>query len=135
MDTSVIVPTSADAAMPGLRTLLIVDDHPGFRGSARALLEASGRLHVVGEAANGADAVQAAARLHPDIILLDIVLPDIDGIAVCELIMRDPMSQPAIVLTSSRDPASYGPRLKTSRARGFIAKDELSPAALLALAG
>ena len=69
------------------RTLLIVDDHAGFRSSARALLEADGRLVVVGEAGTGTEAVTAVHRLRPDIVLLDIALPDIDGFAVCESIM------------------------------------------------
>jgi len=116
------------------RTVLIVDDHAGFRSSARALLEAKGRLDVVGEAGTGAEALEATTRLRPDIVLLDIVLPDVDGITVCEMIMRDPTFQPAVVLTSSRGPAAYGTRLTTSPARGFIAKDDLSASGLLALA-
>ena len=67
------------------RTLLIVDDHAGFRTFARALLESEG-YDVVGEAADGASAVAAARRLRPAIVLLDIALPDIDGFAVCEQI-------------------------------------------------
>lgn len=63
-------------------TLLIVDDHAGFRTFARALLEAEG-FDVVGEAADGASAVFAAELLDPQIVLLDIVLPDLDGFEVC----------------------------------------------------
>ena len=69
-------------------TLLIVDDHAGFRSSARALLEADGWLVVVGEAGTGNQAIAAAHRLRPDAVLLDIALPDIDGFAVCESIMQ-----------------------------------------------
>jgi DNA-binding NarL/FixJ family response regulator len=117
------------------QTLLIVDDHAGFRASARALLEADGRLVVVGEAGTGADAITAAHQLGPDIVLLDIALPDIDGFAVCESIMSGETVHPIIVLTSSRSPASYGSRLSASRARGFIPKDDLSAASLRALTG
>jgi len=112
-------------------TLLIVDDHAGFRSSARALLEADG-WRVIGEASTGNDAIAAARRLRPDAVLLDIALPDIDGFAVCESIMQDETAR-AVVLTSSRNPASYGSRLHASRARGFIPKDELSAASLRAL--
>ena len=115
-------------------TLLIVDDHAGFRSSARALLEADGWL-VVGEAGTGNEAIAAAHRLRPDAVLLDIALPDIDGFAVCESILKDETVRATVVLTSSRNPASYGSRLSSSPARGFIAKDELSAANLRALTG
>ena len=62
-------------------TVLIVDDHDSFRESARALLEAEG-FTVVGDATDGAAAVAAVARLRPDVVLLDIQLPDADGFAV-----------------------------------------------------
>jgi DNA-binding NarL/FixJ family response regulator len=119
--------------VPVRRTVLLVDDHAGFRASARALLDADGRLHVIGEAGTGTEAVGAVSRLHPDIVLLDIVLPDVDGFAVCESIMRDQAHRPVVVLTSSRSPTAYKARLDASPARGFIGKDELSAAALLAL--
>lgn len=114
-------------------TVLIVDDHEGFRASARVLLEAEG-FAVVGEAADGGEAVEAVIRLRPAIVLLDIQLPVLDGFAVSERIaaMEDP---PAVVLVSSRDPAAYGPRLTQAPARGFIPKGELSGAALAALVG
>ena len=66
-------------------TVLIVDDHPSFRASARTLLESEG-YQVVGEAENGADAVKAAQELHPDLVLLDVQLPDVDGFKVTLII-------------------------------------------------
>ena len=108
--------------------MLIVDDHAEFRTSARALLEAEG-FDVVGEAADGAEALDAVAALRPAVVLLDIQLPGPDGLAVAEEIAAAPDS-PAIVLISSRDAAAYGPRLERTPARGFIAKRELSGAAL-----
>ena len=112
-------------------TVLIVDDHDEFRTSARALLEAEG-FTVVGEAADGPDAMEAVAALRPAVVLLDIQLPGLDGLAVAEGIAAgaDP---PAVVLISSRDAAVYGPRLGRAPARGFIAKSELSGAALAGL--
>ena len=62
-------------------SVLIVDDHPGFRASARMLLEAEG-YDVVGEAGDGQAGLEAAAELHPDVVLLDIQLPDMDGFEV-----------------------------------------------------
>ncbi|HEV8555489.1 MAG TPA: response regulator [Actinophytocola sp.] len=114
-------------------TILIVDDHEGFRASARAMLEAEG-LNVVGEAADGAAAVDAVCALRPQIVLLDIQLPGSDGLSVAEVLaeLADP---PAVVLISSRDMSAYGPRLHRSRARGFLTKSALSGEAIADLVG
>ena len=113
--------------------MLIVDDHQAFRESVSALLEAEG-FAVVGAAADGAGAIAEAQRLRPDIVLLDIQLPDIDGFAVAERLSGAP-HPPTVVFVSSRDAAAYGPRLEAATARGFIAKRELSGQALAALVG
>ena len=112
-------------------TLLIVDDHAGFRSLARRLL-GSGGFEVVGEAADGRAAVAAARELRPDVVLLDIQLPDIDGFEVLARLGDGP-DGPAAVLTSTRDRADYGARVDRSGARGFIPKAELSGAAVRAL--
>jgi DNA-binding NarL/FixJ family response regulator len=112
--------------------LLIVDDHAGFRAFARALLETDG-FEVVGEAADATGALDAALLLDPDIVLLDVVLPDGDGFEVCERLLAVRPERPAVVLTSSRDARTYGDRLTTTRARGFLAKESLSGPAILAL--
>jgi DNA-binding NarL/FixJ family response regulator len=114
------------------RTVLIVDDHAGFRTAARALLEAGG-FDVVGEARDGAAALAAVAELQPEIVLLDIQLPDIDGFAVAERLGEDGVP-PAIVLTSSRDVTSFRRRLAANPAWSFIPKSELSGDALAAVA-
>src|SRR5262249_39629159 len=101
-------------------TVLIVDDHEDFRASARALLESEGFM-VVGEAWDGTGALEAVAALRPDVVLLDIQLPDIDGLTVVERLASEGGS-PAVVLISSRDATAYGSRLANSSARGFIAK-------------
>ena len=108
-------------------TVLIVDDHPSFRASARTLLQAEG-YEVVGEAENGEMAVAFARELHPDLVLL----PDLDGFQVAERLrkLEDP---PTIVLTSSRDGADYGCCIRNSGASGFVPKAELSGAAIAAL--
>jgi DNA-binding NarL/FixJ family response regulator len=115
-------------------TVLIVDDHEAFRSSARALLEADG-FDVIGEAGDGKEAVDAVATLRPDIVLLDIQLPGLDGLAVAERIAAMAPDPPAVVLISSRDAAAYGPRLRETSARGFIPKSGLSGEALAALVG
>ena len=112
-------------------TVLIVDDHPSFRASARMLLEAEG-FEVVGEAPDGRTAIQAVDELRPQMVLLDVQLPDIDGFEVAARISANG-SAPAVVLTSSRDVDDLGPLGERTNVRGFIPKSELSGAALEAL--
>jgi DNA-binding NarL/FixJ family response regulator len=114
-------------------TVLIVDDHAAFRASARALLQAEG-FDVIGEATDGAEAVAAVAALRPQVVLLDVQLPDLDGLTVAEQLAMAP-NAPAVVLISSRDATAYGPRLQATPARGFIPKSGLSGEALAALVG
>ena len=105
---------------------LVVDDHEGFRAVARRLLESEGWT-VVGEAADGASAVEAAAVLRPDVVLLDIGLPDIDGFAVAQRLAGGSAD---VVLVSSRDPETFAGRLAATPAIGFIAKADLDGARL-----
>jgi DNA-binding NarL/FixJ family response regulator len=109
-------------------TVLIVDDHPSFRATAHALLEAEG-FAVVGEATDGADALAKTRELHPDVVLLDVQLPDLDGFEVARRLSSNGAS-PAIVLVSSRDAADYGELISRCGARGFVPKGELTGAAL-----
>jgi DNA-binding NarL/FixJ family response regulator len=113
------------------RTVLVVDDHPGFRSRARLLLEAEG-YEVVGEAADGAAALVEATRLRPEVVLLDVQLPDLDGFDVAARLTVD-ADGPAVVLTSSRDWSDSAELIARSGARGFVPKDRLSGAALGAL--
>jgi DNA-binding NarL/FixJ family response regulator len=112
------------------RTLLIVDDHAAFRSAARALLEAAG-FEVVGEASDGASAVAAVDRLQPEIVLLDVHLPDADGFTVAEQLSS---SGVVVVLTSSRSITSFRRRLAANPAWSFIPKSDLSGEALAAVA-
>jgi CheY-like chemotaxis protein len=118
-----------DWAMTPATTILIVDDHPSFRRCARALLEADG-FAVVGEAEDGEGALSAIDTLHPDVVLLDIQLPDMDGFSVLD---RLGAKAPPVVLVSSRDATDYNGLIRSSGARGFIAKAELSGAAVRSL--
>ena len=112
---------------------LIVDDHPSFRRFARKLLESAG-CDVVGDAEDGATAIAAVQELAPDLVLLDVLLPDMTGFDVAEEIAAGG-SRPLIVLTSSRTASDFGSLLKTHHARTFIAKEDLTLAALATLAG
>lgn len=114
-----------------MTTVLIVDDHAAFRVQARALLVAEG-FSVIGEAVDGSSGLEAARTLRPDLVLLDIGLPDVEGFEVArKLAVTGP--PPLVVLTSSREASEYGPRLTSSRVLGFIPKDELSGATIRAL--
>jgi DNA-binding NarL/FixJ family response regulator len=115
-----------------MHTVLVVDDHPSFRASARAVLESEG-FDVVGEAADGATALAAIAELDPDVVLLDVQLPDMTGFDVCAALASRNGSGPAVILVSSRDAADYGDLLVASGARGFVPKAELSGEAVSAL--
>ena len=114
------------------RTVLIVDDHAGFRRFARRLLEAGG-FTVVGEAEDGTSALAAVEALRPELVLLDILLPDTDGFAVAER-LAEQAEGPIVVLTSSREAADFGARLQRSAVHGFIHKGQLSGPALAVLA-
>ncbi len=112
-------------------SVLIVDDHKGFRVWARAFLEAQG-YRVVGEAADGAEALSAAGRLRPDVVLLDVHLPDLDGFEVARRVAEVPEA-PAVVLVSSRELVEFGRRVAESGVRGFISKVDLSGETLRAV--
>jgi DNA-binding NarL/FixJ family response regulator len=112
-------------------SVLIVDDHSGFRRKARRLLESEGYA-VVGEAEDGARAVAAVRELAPDVVLLDLNLPDTDGFAVAEQ-LTGADGAPVVIITSTRDVADVGDRVRSCGARGFVPKGELSGEALAGL--
>ena len=105
--------------------VLIVDDHGTFRASAHTLLELDG-FDVVGEAEDGASGMDLARALKPDVVLLDIALPDMSGFDIAAQLTPETK----VVLTSSRQPADFGKRVQKSGALGFIPKDQLSGEAL-----
>jgi CheY-like chemotaxis protein len=113
--------------------ILIVDDNPRFRRRARRLLEGVG-YEVVAEAGDGAAALEAARRHRPAVVLLDIQLPDMSGLAVAERLAAEP-DPPAVVLTSTRDATDFGDRLTRCGARGFVPKAELTGERLSAVLG
>jgi CheY-like chemotaxis protein len=109
-------------------SVLIVDDHREFRAVARELLEGAGYV-VSGEAASAGEALAAVSIQAPDVVLLDVVLPDGSGFDVATQISRDPRG-PVVVLVSSREAEDYGQRVSGCGARGFVSKSRLSAATL-----
>jgi DNA-binding NarL/FixJ family response regulator len=107
-------------------TVLVVDDHPAFRASARRLLELEG-LAVIGEAETGEAGLRLARDLDPDVVLLDLGLPDLSGFDVAERLAH---TGTKVVLVSSRAQKDLGPRVEESGALGFISKERLSGEAI-----
>jgi len=110
-------------------TVVIVDDHPSFRASARAMLEASG-FEVIGEATDGSSGLELLRRLRPDVVLLDVQLPDMSGFDVC--VECGDVDGTSVVLVSSRDGADFGDLIERCGARGFIPKADLTGEAVAA---
>src|SRR5688572_7626336 len=104
--------------------VLIADDHPLFRDGLRSLLEARG-LEVVGEATNGREAVQKAERLRPDVVLMDLSMPELNGLAATRLISAELEGVRVVVLTASEDDADLFEAIK-SGAQGYIFKKRAS---------
>ena len=108
--------------------VLIADDHPMVRQGLRVFLELEPDLEVVGEAADGAEAAALTAELLPDVVLLDLVMPGVDGLAALELLAEQGLAERALVVTSFGEYRSALPALRAG-ARGYISK-EVDPAAL-----
>src|SRR6266540_2782566 len=96
------------------RRVLIIDDHPSFRRLATKLLEAGG-FAVIGEAEDGRAGLAEARRLQPDVVMLDVLLPDTSGFAVAQALTEDEPA-PVVVLVSSRSATDVAPGLEQSPA-------------------
>ncbi len=108
--------------MPELRVLL-VDDHAMMRAGFRTILSLEPDITVVGEAATGAEAVSAAGRLHPDVICMDVQMPDMDGLEATRLLTADPRSEAAILIVTTFDRDDYLFAALDAGASGFLLKN------------
>ncbi len=106
-------------------SIVIVDDHEGFRATARRLLSCEG-FAVLGEASNASAALSAVRDLRPDLLLVDVVMPGMDGFALVERLSQMFGEDPKAILISSR--AVSRSRLRNSPALGFINKADLTGA-------
>jgi DNA-binding NarL/FixJ family response regulator len=118
-----------------VKRLLIVDDDARFRQLARMLLEDAAEFDVIGEAPDGDAGVTASRELDPDVVLLDVHLPDTLGFDVVSR-LTDGSDSPAVVLVSSRDDdGGYGQLAVEAGAAGFLSKHDFSAAAIARIVG
>jgi DNA-binding NarL/FixJ family response regulator len=104
--------------------VLLADDHALFRDGLRSLLEARG-VEVVGEATNGREAVELSKRLQPDILLMDLSMPELNGLAATRLISADQPRVKVVILTASEEDADLFEAIK-SGAQGYLFKNVAS---------
>jgi len=110
--------------------VLVVDDQPPFRQAAEAVIEALDGFTLAGRAESGEEAVEAAAALHPALVLLDVSLPAMSGPEVCRILSeQDPA--PVVVLVSTYDSSEFGDEVRTCGAAGYLRKSEFGPDRLL----
>jgi DNA-binding NarL/FixJ family response regulator len=109
--------------------VLLCDDHAVVRVGLRRLLDSADGVEVVGTASDGAEGVDAAARLRPDVVLMDLSMPNVDGVEATRRIAARVPGTPVVVLTSFADQARIR-RAIDAGASGYLLKDA-SPAELL----
>ena len=109
--------------------VLIVDDQPPFREAARMVVEMTDGFEVAGEADNGETAVEMAATMKPDLVLMDVQMPGIDGLEATRQIMQAP-EPPRVLVMSTHESGDYAGPAEAAGAIGFIPKSEFSMDAL-----
>ena len=107
--------------------VLIVDDQEPFRVAARMVVEATDGFEVVAEAETGEDGVALAESLEPDLVLMDVNLPGINGLEATRQILRAASSPVVILVLSTYEEAEYGPRAAESGAAAYIPKSSFGP--------
>lgn len=120
--------------MSATRSVLIADDHAVVRFGMRAILDAQSDLHVVAEAESGPEAVERFLELRPDVGVLDMVLPGLDGASVCEAIRRE-LPRAKLVIVSGAAPSEHVHRALRAGAQGYLLKDSAPQALVSAVRG
>ena len=107
--------------------VLIVDDQAPFRAAARAVVEATDGFAVVGEAETGEASVSATRQLHPDLVLMDVNLPGINGLQATREILKDSNGVVVVLLLSTYEEEEYGPKAAECGASAYIPKSKFEP--------
>jgi DNA-binding NarL/FixJ family response regulator len=107
--------------------VLIVDDQEPFREAARMVVDATDGFEVVGESITGESSVEMARELSPDLVLMDVNLPGIDGLEATRQILADQASRIVVLLLSTYEEAEFGPRITECGAAAFISKSAFGP--------
>jgi DNA-binding NarL/FixJ family response regulator len=105
--------------------VLIADDEPLFAEALAGILSADERIEVVGRAADGSEAVDLARRLAPDVVVMDLSMPVLDGFGATEQIAGSPGDVRVLVLTGSEDPADVA-KARRAGATGYVTKDQIA---------
>ena len=124
--------TARNGSVPRPVRVLTVDDQPLFRDAARAVVGATPGFEALAEVASGEDALALVDRLRPDLVLLDISLPGIDGLETCRRLTAV-RPAPLVVLISADDDPVLRDTARDHGAAGFVAKKELRPGILRTL--
>ena len=106
--------------------VVLVDDDPLVRGGLRLMLGGAPQVEIVGEAGDGAEGLEVIARTRPDVVLMDIRMPRMDGLAALERLADDPAS-PKVIMLTTFDADEYVVRALAQGATGFILKDTSPP--------
>ncbi|HYZ10399.1 MAG TPA: response regulator transcription factor [Actinomycetota bacterium] len=107
--------------------VLIVDDQAPFREAARAVVELTEGFELAGEAETGEDAVERAREVNPDLVLMDVNLPGIDGLEATRRILRESDGRVVVLMVSTYEADEYAPRAAEAGAAGYIPKSEFEP--------
>ena len=117
--------------------VLIADDHRLFAEALEAVLSSEARIEVIGRASDGGEAVELARRLQPDLVVLDISMPVLDGFEAAAELERLEHPPAVLMLTGSSSPEDVD-RARRAGAKGYITKDAIAASlvdAILAAAG